>query len=112
MKDEQGRHIYMNKPSENRFNVKFEDWRGKKDLEVCPLKVARKFRENDLSVLNSGQPIEVEEETINSDGSSTFWLSFKFLFHDTFCKKYVGGIGIDITEHRLAEEKILQLNNE
>jgi hypothetical protein len=100
MKNEEGRLIYLNKTYENCFNVRFEDWRGKTDFELWPLGVAEQFRENDLSVLNSGQTIKVVEEMINPDGSSTFWWSSKFLFHDAFDKKYVGGIGIDIIERK------------
>ncbi|OEU42194.1 hypothetical protein BGV40_10855 [Methanosarcina sp. Ant1] len=110
MKDEQGRHVYMNKSCENRFNVRLVDWMGKTDFEMWPLNVAEQFRENDRAVLKGDQTIEVVEETPNPEGGSTFWWNFKFPFMDASDKKYVGGIGIDITERKQAEEA-LRLSN-
>ena len=110
MKDEQGRHVYMNKSCENRFNVRLVDWMGKTDFEMWPLNVAEQFRENDRAVLKGDQTIEVVEETPNPEGGSTFWWNFKFPFMDASDKKYVGGIGIDITERKQAEEA-LKLSN-
>ncbi len=110
MKDEQGRHIYLNKSYENHFNVRLEDWRGKTDFELWPSKFANQFWENDRAVLKGGQTIEVIEETPSPEGDSTFWWSFKFPFQDASDKKYVGGIGIDITERKRMEEALKKAN--
>ncbi|MCC7565169.1 MAG: PAS domain S-box protein [Methanomicrobiaceae archaeon] len=103
MKDEQGRHVYLNRSYESRFNLRFKDWRGKTDFELWPLPVAERFWENDRTVLREGRVIEVVEEAPDLEGDTTYWWNFKFPFHDASGKKYVGGIGIDVTGWKRAE---------
>ncbi|MCC7566338.1 MAG: PAS domain S-box protein, partial [Methanomicrobiaceae archaeon] len=103
MKDEQGRHVYLNKILANHFNARLEDWRGKTDFELWPRSIAERFWKNDLIVLKEGRVIEVVEETPNPEGGSTYWWNFKFPFQDASGKKYVGGMGIDITGWKRAE---------
>jgi PAS domain S-box-containing protein len=109
MKDEEGRHVYLSKTYEVRFGVKLEECRGKTDFELWPQKTAKEFRKNDLAVLKSWRPLEVIEETSAPDGRRSYWLNFKFPFKDASGKKYVGGIGVDVTERKKAEEEIERL---
>ncbi len=106
MKDEQGRHVYLNRTYLDRFTVLPGDRLGKTDSELWPPDVARQFQENDRIVLTTGQAIQVIEETPNSDGGPTFWWNFKFPLQDDSGKRYVGGMGIDVTERREAEETL------
>jgi PAS domain S-box-containing protein len=46
------------------------------------------------------------EEAQNADGSSSWWLSFKFPFTDATGQRFVGGLGVDITERKFAEEEL------
>jgi len=105
-KDEAGRHVYLSKTYENRFGVRLDDWLGKTDFELWPQEIAREFRKNDLKVLAGNQVIEVIEETINPDGGRCYWWNFKFPFEDAAGNRYVGGIGVDITERKRAEEAL------
>ncbi len=106
MKDAEGRHVYLSPSYERRFGVHFDDWMGKTDFELWPPKVAEQFRENDLVVLRQGSVIEVVEEANNPDGSRSWWLSHKFPFQDAVGKRYVGGLAVDITERKQAEEAL------
>ncbi len=103
MKDEQGRHVYLNKTYEKRFGGTLDEWFGKTDFELWPQDIAQTFWENDQAVLASGKPIETIEETTDSDGSRAFWFNFKFPFQDSAGAWYVGGMGIDVTERKELE---------
>jgi PAS domain S-box-containing protein len=109
MKDKEGRYVYVSKTWEKRFETRFENVRGKTDNEVWPSEIANEHRNNDLKVLSSGQSIEVEEEATERNGERSFWWIVKFPFQDSSDQRYVGGIGVDITERkRLEEERIEQ----
>ena len=107
MKDENGRHVFLSNNYQKTFDVKFEDWKGKTDFDLWPREIAEKFRKNDLKVLSQGNTIEVIEMALLPDGSQSWWLNSKFLFIDSSARKYVGGLGVNITERKKAE-KILQ----
>ena len=109
IKDEQGRHVYLSKTYEERFGVRLEDWRGQTDAALWPAEIAAEFRRNDQAVLDSDRSIEVTEETLNPDGSRTFWLTCKFPFRDQAGNRFVAGIGLDITDRQRAEEALVRL---
>jgi len=108
MKDEEGRYVYISKIFEKRFDIRFENVRGKTDSEIWPLEIADEFRKNDLKVLKSGQSIDVVEEATERNGERCFWWIVKFPFQDTSGQRYVGGIGVDITERKRFEEERIE----
>jgi PAS domain S-box-containing protein len=108
IKDEQGQHVYLSKAYEKRFGVRLDDWRGKTDFDIWPPDLAQRFRDTDLEALTSGQTTEAIEETVTPDGNRAVWWKFKFPMHDASGAKYVGGVGVDITEHRRADEALRQ----
>jgi len=105
-KDADGRYVFLSRNFERRFGVRFEDWQGKTDFDVWPAELARVFRENDLAVLRENQPIEVLESTLNPDGTTAWWLNSKFRFTDANGAVCVGGLGVDITQQKRAEEEL------
>jgi PAS domain S-box-containing protein len=107
IKDAQGRYVYINKTYERNLHVRLEDYRGKTDLELWPEEIARRFRGNDLAVLESNRPMEVIEEAPSPDGSKSTRLNSKFpITHRG--ERFVAGIGVDITERKRAEEALLR----
>jgi PAS domain S-box-containing protein len=105
-KDEQGRYVYLSRAYETRLGVRLDDYLGKTDYELWPLDVAKLFRKNDRTVLNSGRTIQLEEGTSNPDGSRNIWWTFKFPFWDSAGRRYVGGMGVDITDRKKMEEEL------
>lgn len=106
MKDEAGRHVFLSENYQRRFRVRFEDWQGKTDHELWPAAVADAFRRNDQAVLAADHAIEVVEEAVNSDGSHSWWLNHKFPFRDAAGRRFIGGVGVDITARRQTEEAL------
>jgi len=108
VKDEMGCYIYLSRAFEKRFGARLADWYGKTDAELWLPEIAAEFRANDLAVLAAGQPMQVTEETLTSDGERCSWLTTKFPFCDAAGHRFVAGIGLDITEHKAAQEALRQ----
>jgi PAS domain S-box-containing protein len=107
MKDENGRYVYVNKPFEHFFGRELSSLVGRTSFDWLPEDTARSTHENDLEVLSTNQPQEVVE-TIPTDGGSHDWLVFKFPTTDSSGKKFVAGVGVDITARRRAEKALEQ----
>ena len=107
MKDNGGRYIYLNSNYRERFCGADNDWLGKTAFEVWPEELAWALWENDRQVIATGEPLTKVEE-MSSIGGYGWWWNFRFPFHDAVGKRYVGGIGIDITEQKRAEEALKQ----
>lgn len=105
IKDEQGRHVYLSRTGEARFRLRSGDWAGKTDAELWPPEIADRYRKNDLAVIAAGRPVEFTEESVNPDGTPSWWLASKFPFRVSG-KLYVAGIGLDITEQKRAEDEL------
>ncbi|MFB3763609.1 MAG: PAS domain S-box protein, partial [Methanotrichaceae archaeon] len=112
MKDEQGGHVYFNKTCEKQFGIRLDDLYGKTDFDIWPKQIAEQFRKNDQMALAAGRPIEVVEENFNPDGSRCYWQNFKFIIQDSSGRKYIAGIGADITRQKQAEEALQKAHDE
>ncbi len=109
LKDEEGRHVYLNRVLQHRFYAGSKDWYGRTDFELWPPEMAARFRESDLAVLSAEQTIDVVEDTMNPDGSRSWWWNFRFPFRDSSGKRYVGGMGIEISERKRLEAELSKL---
>jgi PAS domain S-box-containing protein len=104
-KDREGRYVLNNRRYEELFRFPPGSVVGKTDDELFPTEIAKSFRTNDLTVWESGQPVELEETAIVEGLSRTF-ISVKFLLTDENNQPYaLCGISTDITEWRAAAEK-------
>jgi len=106
IKDVQGRYVYISKIHEDRLGTRPEDWLGKTDFELWPREIAEQFQKNDREALTSGKAIETTEESLDTAGEHRCWWVFKFPFEDAAGNKFVGGMGLDITERRQVEEAL------
>ena len=106
LKDDAGRHVYHNETYENYFQIRSEEWRGKSDFELWPKEMAELFWRNDQDVLQHHRAIQVLEETKRADGAVDYWLNSKFPLVDSAGDKFVGGIGINVTKQKLAENRL------
>ncbi|WP_088893701.1 PAS domain-containing protein [Leptolyngbya ohadii] len=106
MKDDAGRIVYANQRLERLFQITAEELIGKTDFDLLPEPIAQQLRANDLLMLESGSPIEFIEVIPSTDGSIAHWLTLRFPFTDSQGNRFVGGVAVDITARRAAEDII------
>lgn len=106
MKDQLGQYIYLNAPGQADFGKLLEDCLGKTDFDLFPTERAQKFRRDDLSVLGNDRPEWFCDEYDSVDGHHRIFWKLKFPMEDGTGKRYIGGIGLDITERRQMEEEL------
>lgn len=108
MKDDQGRYVYVNEPFERLFGQDLSFLQGKTSFDWLPEATAKQTHEHDLAVLTTGRPEEIVETVPTIDGSPHHWLVFKFPTTDRSGRRFVAGVGVDITERRRAETALAQ----
>ena len=108
MKDDEGRYVYVNQPFEKVFGHKLSFLRGRTSFDWLPPISAADTHQDDLKVLESGRPQECVESLPAADGTLHHWLVFKFPTVDSAGRRYISGVGVDITERRRAEEALAQ----
>lgn len=105
MTDEAGRHLYMNRAWDRAFGRSREDWFGRTADELVPPDVAERIRQSDQEVLRLDRPVEIPNDVMELRGQTVHWNCFKFPFHTATGQRLVGGIAIDITRRKLAEQE-------
>ncbi|WP_315788062.1 PAS domain S-box protein [Fischerella sp. JS2] len=107
IKDESGRYVYANSWVEQVYGRSQSDLLGKTDFELLPPAIAQQCSTNDLSVLTSGQPMQILENIQHQDGEHIY-MSFKFPFRNAAGQKLLAGVAIDVSEKVRAEEELRQ----
>lgn len=104
-------YTFVNQRYENLFGVGSEEVAGKSDYDLFPYKYAHRFRDNDLKVLQGGEPIQVEEE-FPQEGSVHTYLSVKFPLYDESGE--ISGlccISSDMTDIKRAQDQLRRLSD-
>ena len=107
IKDEEGRYLYVNEPFTRYFGPQAE-WLGKRDIDMQPLEIATRLRENDMTVLAGESVVELEEVAPTPDGKLHHWLVFKFPFRDISGQRVLAGMAIDTTDRKVLEDQLRQ----
>ena len=111
VKTAEGRIVWINKTMEQNYQIQSKDWEGKTDFDLWPAEIAQRLRNNDLAILESGRPAQVEEQVPASSGTQT-WMAFKFPFRDQTGEQFIGGMATDITARKEADEAIERLHRQ
>ncbi|MES1213792.1 MAG: PAS domain S-box protein [Singulisphaera sp.] len=112
MKDAAGRRVYANLPYLKRFQRGQEDVIGKTDYEMFDADLARKLGANDERVLAENSCIQTIEAVPTADGVMHHWLVYKFPVHDESGETFIGGVAVDISERKHAEEELRKVLSE
>ena len=106
MKDPRGRYIFRNKAFRDRYGEPGEDWSGRSDDDFFAPEDAALFASTDLSVIATGQPAEFETSSRDRAGNVSEWLIQKFPLRDASGQFFVGGVGVNINEHKRLERAL------
>jgi PAS domain S-box-containing protein len=102
--DPDGRLLYLNPTYFQMFHFPQQGAVGKQIQEIYSEEVAQQFLENNRRVFETGQVIETVETAPRPDGSMGNFLVYKFPITQGTGEILLGGVAVDITEHKRTEE--------
>ncbi len=107
VKDREGRYLLVNKRWENATGIPRENAIGNRSDQLHSAHVAHQLQTNDKDVIESRQPVEIEE-VIERDGARRTFLVNKFPLFDTAGKNFgICGIATDITVRKATEQSLM-----
>ena len=109
LKDHEGRTLFVNKYMDMAFGA--SQWIGKTMLEVFPGELGEKFVNDDINSIQMGYQ-RIDESMYQLDGQLHEYETQKFVINRTGREPLLGGIALDITERKQAEQKIIQAKDE
>lgn len=100
LKDDKGRFLAVNELFAKQCDLRAEEVLGKIDLEIYPEELAKKYIEDDINVMKTGQKIQIEEQIKGPEGIQ-WYETFKTPVFDNE-GKIIGTTGFsrDITEQK------------
>lgn len=105
LKDHEGRTLFVNKYMEEAFGA--SEWMGKTMLEVFPDNLGEKLLYDDMKSLEIGYQ-KIEESLFQLDGRLHSYETQKFVINRQGQPPLLGGISLDITDRKQAEQIIEQ----
>ena len=107
--DLSGRYMLINKQLERQVHRTSDEVLGKTTHDVMKKEVADKLVANNTIVIESRNPIAVEETLIDDDGSERTYLSNKFpLLNERNIPYAIGGVSTDITDIKLIQNTMVE----
>ena len=112
LKDRLGTYVYVNQPFEQKFGRCQAECVGKTDYQLFPPEIAQMFKETDHETLKYGKVMESEETIVDAKGERRHWVVFKFPIRGASGDEFVGGIALDITLRKQAEQAVQEREQE
>jgi PAS domain S-box-containing protein len=106
IRDEQGRHVYGNKPWAAQFDRPLSELLGKTNWELFPPKTAVVFEASDHAARVRGEVSGLLESGQTPDGSRHWWKVFKFPLPQPGGETWVGGLALDVTDLILTKSRL------
>jgi PAS domain S-box-containing protein len=105
VKDHDRRVLFVNERFESAFGLALPDWQGKTNDEIWPGEVGEKIRRDDEAVLAAGEPCAIVE-VVPTHGELRTYRTIKFPIPRPDGRPWLGGMSVDITELKQAEEAL------
>ena len=102
IKDEDGRHLYVNPQFETLLGRTRNELIGKTAFDFMPEDLATKIRNSDRLVFSSGQACKVKGIVSDANGTPRPWLVIQFPL-EIGHRRLLGGVAVDITERKSLE---------
>ena len=106
MKDEAGRHIYGNRAVLEYAGMKLDEFIGTTSHDFFPKDMADQLEASDQEVRNKNTKLELNAYLAAFDGKPTWRRDIKFPIRMQSDKTLLGGIAIDITDQKMAEQRL------
>jgi PAS domain S-box-containing protein len=106
IKDSSYRHIYANKATLDYMGKDLDEFIGSTNKDLWPAKIAEKLTRLDQKMLSENEPRIVEEWSHSKKGETHWIRDIKFPIDISQDENLIGGIAIDITDHKRREEKL------
>lgn len=106
LKDSESRYLSYNQAFATLFNISLTAWLGRSDLELFPGEFSQMYRTNDLRVTEKQETVVALEHTLNADGSTAIWRSYKFPCPADDGSTWVGGFALNVTEELRREAEL------
>jgi PAS domain S-box-containing protein len=107
LKDTEGKFLAVNGAFERTSGLSRKVLIGKTDFDFWPETLARRFREDDLEVMRSGEQKRIEETTVREGESPTWIETIKSPVHDDKGNLIgITGISRDVTERKVTKDRL------
>ena len=106
IKNGEGRYVYANGAAQKVFGSPEEQLYGRTDFEIFPEDTAARFAQNDQRALATPGGLQTIETLAQGDGILHYSLVSKFPLNGPDGQRLVGGIAIDVTERKQAEDAL------
>lgn len=104
LKDEQGRFLYLNRYLEDVYGIRIDACIGRTDRDIWPGEISGALMADDRKVLASGKELHKIEDIRFNDVRASFFTQKFPIFQDN-SPGLIGGVSIDITDYRRAEQE-------
>ncbi len=111
IKDLEGKFVFVNKTFETAFNTPSNKIIGIKDEDLASEEESKRYRENDLQVIQSGKPVIIEENLILPNGMTTAISAKVPIFDINNQVSGICGISTDITKQKKTEQQLTELKD-
>ncbi|BAT51226.1 PAS/PAC sensor hybrid histidine kinase [Nostoc sp. NIES-3756] len=105
IKDEQGKYVFVNPTGARLVGLEQSQIIGKTDFDLVSPNVAQQLHENDQSILNLNQTVQLQE-IVPFENEEHYWMTFKFPFTDVAGRRMLAGMSFDITERKHLEDAL------